>query len=112
MFRIPESFNSAMAASALALALASPLPAVGEIVTDSGFGLNGVTRPAFGAGNADTPQDLLIQPDGSILTAGVSKIGQDWFIAMARHSASGVLDSTGFGTAGTVLTHFALRDQA
>jgi uncharacterized delta-60 repeat protein len=89
-----------------------PVRAVAEIVPDTGFGVNGVVRTAFGSGNADTPHDLLIQPDGRILTAGVSKTGQDFFIAMTRHSDSGVLDSTTFGSAGTVLTHFALRDQA
>ena len=112
MSMIPAGLTKTTAATALALMLALPARAVAEVVPDPGFGLNGVTRTAFGSGNADTPHDLLIQPDGRILTAGVSKIGQDFFIAMSRHSASGVLDSTTFGSAGKVLTHFALRDQA
>ena len=112
MVRIPASLTIAAAATALSVMLTLPAPAIAEIVPDPGFGLSGVVRTAFGASNLDTPHDLLIQPDGRILTAGVSKIGQDFFIAMSRHSAAGVLDSTTFGSGGTVLTHFALRDQA
>lgn len=87
-------------------------PAQAEVILDPTFGLGGVVRTAFGSGNSDTPRDLLVQPDGKILTAGISTGTAGWFVAISRHTEDGVPDSTGFGIDGKVLVHWTLRDQA
>lgn len=89
-------------------------PEAADPVLDSTFAVNGITRTAFGGVmDSDTPRDLLIQPDGKILTAGISKgYYGDYYVAMTRHSADGVLDSAGFGVDGKVYVHWVLRDQA
>jgi uncharacterized delta-60 repeat protein len=98
----------------LASATGLSVSARADVSPDPSFGGNGIVRSAFGPGFSDTPHDLLIQPDGKILTAGISENQStiEWFIAMSRHTSDGVLDSAGFGVDGKVLTHFAYRDQA
>lgn len=102
-----------IAAAALA-ALAAGRPARADLQIDTSFGINGMAYTAFGSDNSDTPNDLLLQPDGMILTAGISinSSTQEFFIAMTRHSAEGVPDTAGFGVGGKVFKHFVLRDQA
>lgn len=100
-------------ATALLAPAVHPLAAQAEITLDTSFGVNGVTRTAFGTNNSDEPRDLLIQPDGMILTAGKSTAYTgDNYIAISRHSADGVLDSTGFGVDGKIRTSFHFRDRA
>lgn len=84
-----------------------------EVSLDPTFGVDGVVRTDFGSGNSDTPRDLLIQPDGMILTAGISvAYSGEWFVAISRHSANGVIDYDGFGIDGEVLQRFVMRDHA
>ncbi len=86
----------------------------GEVVLDTSFGTNGVTWTSFGASNAsDEPRDLLVQPDGWILTAGrsVAYTGER-YVAISRHTPEGVLDSAGFGIDGKVYARWSFRDEA
>lgn len=83
-----------------------------DVTLDPTFGVNGITRTDFGSGYSDTPRGLVVQPDGKILTAGISSGGAGYFVAISRHSADGVLDSAGFGTDGKVFVHWVLRDYA
>ena len=55
---------------------------------------------------------MLIQPDGKIITAGISDGADGYFIAMARHLSDGTIDSDNFGDSGKVRIHFVARDQA
>lgn len=92
-------------------ALVCTAPAQAELTLDPGFGTNGVTWTMFGS-NSDEPRDLLIQPGGKILTAGLSwGSSGETYIAISRHSAAGVPDSS-FGVDGQVRTRFEFRDQA
>jgi len=79
---------------------------------DPSFGTSGTVRTSFGTMDNDTAYDLRIQPDGSILAAGISTASTLHYIAMSRYSADGVPDSAGFGTDGKVHVHFLPRDQA
>lgn len=66
-------------------------------------------RPAF-YNSYDHARDLAIQPDGSIVAAGVAGVtpaSADWNFGIARWKPDGTLDSTGFGTAGWVGLDFA-----
>jgi uncharacterized delta-60 repeat protein len=79
---------------------------------DPNFGDNGITRVDFGPGYNDFPNDILLLPDGKILTAGQSTSSFDLFIAMSQLLPNGQPDVSGFGTDGEVLLHFVLRDHA
>jgi uncharacterized delta-60 repeat protein len=79
---------------------------------DPNFGDNGITRVDFGPGYNDFPNDILLLPDGKILTAGQSNISFDYFIAISQLLPNGQPDVSGFGTDGEVLLHFVLRDHA
>ncbi len=86
-----------------------------QYATDPAFGINGITSTGFGGfgeQNGDEPYDMLIQPDGKIITAGISDGADGYFIAMARHLSDGTIDSDNFGDSGKVRIHFAARDQA
>ena len=86
-----------------------------QYAVDPTFGINGIADAGFGDSgeqNGDTPYDMLIQPDGKILTAGISDGADGYFIAMARHNPNGLIDSTEFGDSGKVRIHFEVRDQA
>lgn len=88
-----------------------PGPVRAGLVPDPSFGTGGITWTDFG-GN-DTPNDLLIQPDGSILVAGQSvAAGGAQLVALSRYDANGIIDSAGFGTDGKVAVNFVLRDYA
>ncbi len=79
---------------------------------DPGFGVGGVVRLGFGTGNSDIPNDILLQPNGMIVTAGRSDGADGYFVALSRQFPNGQLDTAGFGVAGKVRTHVVLRDQA
>ncbi len=86
-----------------------------QYTIDASFGTNGITNTGFGGSgeqNGDTPYDMLIQPDGKIITAGKSDGADGYFIAMARHSSNGIIDTDTFGDSGKVRIHFVARDQA
>ncbi len=86
-----------------------------QYATDPAFGINGITSTGFGGfgeQNGDEPYDMLIQPDGKIITAGISDGADGYFIAMARHLSDGTIDSDNFGDSGKVRIHFVARDQA
>lgn len=87
--------------------------AAADFMLDPTFGIGGITRTAFGSNFTDTPNEILVQPDGMILTVGESHAGGlERYIAMSRHTADGVLDSAGFGDNGRVLVRFVFRDVA
>lgn len=86
--------------------------AAAEVELDPTFGVGGITWTAFGSLYSDHPRDLLIQPDGMILTAGKSEAPEGNYIAITRHSADGVIDAGGFGVDGMVLSRFSFRDHA
>jgi uncharacterized delta-60 repeat protein len=76
------------------------------------FGDNGITRVNFGSGYNDNPNDILLLPDGKILTAGQSTSSFDYFIAVSQLLPDGQPDISGFGSDGKVSLHFVLRDHA
>lgn len=94
-----------MLCSGVAMAQNPPNP-------DPGFGTSGIVRLGFGTGNTDMPNDMLLQPDGMIVTAGESNGVDGIFVALSRQFRNGQLDTAGFGVAGKVRTHFVLRDRA
>ena len=83
-----------------------------QYTLDPGFGSNGVTEVDFGPNFNDSPNDMILLPDGSIMAAGISINSFDYFIALIRLLPDGMVDSSGFGTNGKTLLHFVLRDQA
>ncbi len=75
---------------------------------DSTFGTGGKVITDFGG--LDLATALILQPDGKLVAAGVSKTGDASFdFALARINADGSLDST-FGTGGKVITDFGGSD--
>ncbi len=60
------------------------------------------------AGHTDTAQDIVVQPDGSLLIAGFSDYGRDFTdgfdFSLARLSAAGAVD-TDYGHAGREVIH-------
>lgn len=109
----PVSRRLAIAAAVYSCAVLRPLPANADPIPDPSFGVDGVVWTDFGTNNNDTSRDLLIQPDGNILTAGFSATsGNAYLIAMTRHFPEGQPDSADFGVDGQVLTSFTFRDVA
>ncbi|HEX7090305.1 MAG TPA: hypothetical protein VF192_09215, partial [Longimicrobiales bacterium] len=75
---------------------------------DASFGSNGVAFADF-AGRVDGADDILIQPDGSIVLLGAAhSVTADADFAIARLTSAGVLDPT-FGGDGTVIINIAGR---
>ncbi|MER6314999.1 calcium-binding protein [Streptomyces sp. NPDC001581] len=76
---------------------------------DSGFDGDGKVTTDFGTGTLDGSSDLVLQPDGKIVAAGISRSD----FAVARYHVNGTLDS-GFGTGGKVTTdvYFGFFDTA
>jgi uncharacterized delta-60 repeat protein len=72
-------------------------------ILDGSFGGDGKVRTAFN-GNAAYAYDVVLQPDGKIVAAGVAAGLGDRF-AIARYDTSGALDGT-FSADGTRLTNF------
>jgi uncharacterized delta-60 repeat protein len=69
---------------------------------DTGFGLNGVVSTPIGSSH-DIASAVALQPDGKIVVAGTSHIGNRAQFALARYNADGSLDSS-FGAGGKVTT--------
>ena len=57
-----------------------------------------VTTPI---GTSSFATDLVLQPDGKIITVGNSTSGTSTTLTLVRYNADGSLDTTSFGTAGT-----------
>ena len=80
------------------------------------YAANGSLDPTFGTGGKVTTDfghgeeafALALQPDGKIVVAGGSSVGDSDF-ALARYSPNGTLDPT-FGTGGKVTTDFGAAD--
>jgi uncharacterized delta-60 repeat protein len=70
---------------------------------DTSFNGTGKVTTAIGAGSGDQAQAVLQQTDGKLLAAGSALAGPGGTFALARYSASGVLDPT-FGGTGKVTT--------
>ena len=73
---------------------------------DTGFGTGGMVTTPFIGGDASA-FSVAIQPDQKIVAAGQAVNGNINEFALARYDTSGVLDTTNFGTGGTVTTPFA-----
>lgn len=112
---VARSSPAALVSVVMACALTVLAPrARAEDTVDPTFGVNGIVRTTFGSNNSDEPRDLLIQPDGRILTAGKSSNNDDGtsYVAISRHTADGLPDTAGFGVDGKVLARFVFRDHA
>lgn len=78
---------------------------------DPTFGTGGQVLTDFPGPASAKIADIVIQPDGKIVAAGMtnSSAGQDF--ALARYHADGSLDTT-FGDSGKVITNVTGKDQA
>ncbi len=73
---------------------------------DQGFGSGGQADFTFPGTFSNSPQGVVIQPDGRIVVAGyIRSNARDDFVVV-RYNANGSLD-TGFGGGGQVITDFA-----
>jgi uncharacterized delta-60 repeat protein len=70
---------------------------------DPKFSSDGVVTIDFG--DSESVRSVLIQPDGKIIVAGSSRVGNVSRFALARFTRSGSLDLS-FGSGGRVLTDF------
>ncbi len=73
---------------------------------DTTFGDGGKVTAAH-SGRQDNINDVAVQPDGRIVTAGIINNGVVNELGMVRYNANGTLDTT-FGTDGIVTTGFSL----
>lgn len=74
---------------------------------DATFGNGGkVTTRIFPEGSSQA-NALAIQPDGKIILAGIAYNGTNFFFALARYGADGILDGS-FGTDGVATTGFGI----
>jgi uncharacterized delta-60 repeat protein len=76
---------------------------------DVSFGFGGVVTTDFGGDDAATA--LVLQPDGKLVAAGVTRQNASGDFALVRYLANGTLD-TAFGTGGKVITDFGGDDVA
>ncbi|MEQ1597435.1 MAG: delta-60 repeat domain-containing protein [Casimicrobium sp.] len=74
---------------------------------DTTFNTTGKVITAIGAGH-DRLVALALQPDGKIVTAGACHNASDYGFCLARHHASGALD-TNLNTTGKVITDVGAR---
>ena len=72
---------------------------------DPTFGSGGVVTTDF-VGSVDNAGEVLVQPDGKILVAGISSSASDFDFAIVRYNPNGSLDPT-FGNGGKVRTDFS-----
>lgn len=77
-------------------------------VLDNTFGTNGRVITDIVAEDNEA-RELVIQPDGKIVVAGLSSTGSIDQFALARYDANGVLDNT-FGSGGLVVTNVSMGD--
>jgi len=100
----------------------APGPTSGQQFVLARYNPNGSLDPTFGSGgkvttgfgsNLSRGQDMVLQPDGKIVVAGVTFTGTEpgSDFALARYNPDGTLDTT-FGTGGKVITDFSLLDVA
>jgi uncharacterized delta-60 repeat protein len=82
----------------------------GSGTLDASFGNTGVVTTRVSAGD-DRLHDVAIQPDGSIVVAGLACSGSDHDFAVARYTTSGALD-TSFGSTGVVTTFISPSNDA
>lgn len=73
-------------------------------ILDPAFGTGGITITDI-SGTSDIISDLLIRPDGKIVTVCSHSVPMGWSVMLARYTTAGVLDST-FGTNGVVISDF------
>ena len=73
------------------------------------FGAAGLATFEFEPGTQDSLTDLVVQADGKFLLVGMSDLGNDRRIAIARFNSDGTTDTT-FGSAGGVLTSLTVWD--
>ena len=83
---------------------------------DNGFGTGGVVTTPVGdtasTASGDTPEKVLLQPDGKIVVAGTTvALGGRFGFALVRYNADGSLDP-GFGANGIVIHSTPNRGQA
>ncbi|MBZ0207449.1 MAG: T9SS type A sorting domain-containing protein [Flavobacteriales bacterium] len=71
---------------------------------DNNFGAEGKVTTDFGA-DYDNGYSVAMQPDGRIIVAGTTYIGEDSHFALVRYNADGTLDNS-FGAAGKVIADF------
>ncbi|HEX7997047.1 MAG TPA: FG-GAP-like repeat-containing protein [Pyrinomonadaceae bacterium] len=91
----------------LCLPLISAQAAPGDI--DPTFGVGGkVTTPIYSS--FDYVRAIAVQPDGKIVVAGSAHNGSNYDFALARYTASGLLDTT-FDGDGKVTTQFSGASQ-
>lgn len=76
---------------------------------DAGFGNMGKLRLTPGGGGDERANSVRVQPDGSIVLAGISGDGNDFGVAVVRLLPNGTYDA-GFGTNGFVLVPFGASD--
>ncbi|MDF2466241.1 MAG: hypothetical protein K0Q43_4476 [Ramlibacter sp.] len=76
---------------------------------NGGFGVDGTVVTDFGSSSLDSAASLTLQPDGKIVVAGFSDIGDNNDFALARYTADGSLDVS-FGSGGTLVTDFSNPD--
>jgi uncharacterized delta-60 repeat protein len=80
---------------------------------DTSFGSRGKTITDF-AGNWDEIDSIVLQSDGKIVVAGMTRVAgsgtNGYQFALARYTASGTLDSS-FGSGGKVVTKIASGDE-
>lgn len=77
-------------------------------ILDNTFGTNGRVITDIVAEDNEA-RELVIQPDGKIVVAGLSSTGSIDQFALARYDANGVLDNT-FGSGGLVVTNVSMGD--
>jgi uncharacterized delta-60 repeat protein len=75
---------------------------------DNTFGTGGIVTTDFGSSD-DRGSSVAIQTDGKLVVAGISGIGNNPNVALARYTTNGSLDLT-FGTGGIVTTDFGGYD--
>lgn len=78
-------------------------------VRDLTFGTAGLATFEFEPGTQDLLTDLVVQADGKFLLVGMSDLGNDRRMALARFNSDGTTDTT-FGNAGGVLTSLTVWD--
>jgi uncharacterized delta-60 repeat protein len=71
---------------------------------DTAFGGDGYVLTDFGS-DADSAQDVAVQPDGKIVAVGRTLVGGTHDFAISRYRADGTLDPD-FGTGGKIVTTF------
>ncbi len=102
-----------VAGSAAGIAASSKIAVIryspnGLIDRNFGFKLSGRVTTVVG-GVIDESHAVVIQPDGKIVSAGRSRVGNRYNFSLIRHNPNGTLDST-FGTDGTQITKIGMGD--